>query len=382
MARISLLCSDLAHGPVYTAWMFAGALKDAHSVELVGPRPQRVWPPLADELEATRLLPGASPLRPNVRRRALESTQGADLLYAFKARAASYGLGLWLRRRHGVPLALHLCDWDGGYFADRELWRRAWYAARAIRNIDSEPYLRLMERRAESADLLTVSTRALQRRFGGRVVRQGVDGVRFSPERFSRAEARERLGVASDASLVVFTGTPALHKGLEDLIAAVRSLPSDLNSQLLIVGNPPDPESAAVLAAGEEAGGVQVHESVPFAVVPWYIAAADVVCAPQRSTAFAEHQLPAKILHWMAMGACILATDVGDASEILGGDPPAGSVVPAGDPIELRDELARLLGDDARRAALGREAKARADRLYSWPAMARQLEQAFGDLAL
>jgi glycosyltransferase involved in cell wall biosynthesis len=381
MARISLLCADLANGPVYTAWMFAGALKSVHSVELVGPRPPRVWLPLADELEATRFLPGASPLRAKVRRGALESTQAADLLYAFKALPASYGLGLWLRRRHGVPLALHLCDWDGGYFADRELWRRAWYAARAIGSIESEPYLRLMERRAKSADLLTVSTRALQRRFGGHVVRQGVDGVRFSPERFPRAEARERLGLPPDVPLVVFAGTPAIHKGLEDLIAAVRGLPSDLNSKLLIVGTPPDLESAAVLAAGKGAS-VQVHQSVPFAVVPWYIAAADVVCAPQRSTVFAEHQLPAKILHWMAMGACILATDVGDATEILGGDPAAGSVVTPADPTELRDELARLLGDDARRAALGREAKTRADRLYSWQAMSRQLEQAFGDIAL
>ena len=128
---------------------------------------------------------------------------------------------------------------------------------------------------------------------------------------------------------------------------------------------------------------MECRPSIPFRDVSWYIAAADVACAPQRPSPFAEHQLPAKILHWMALGACVLTTDVGDASEILAGEgPAAGRIVPPLDPLALRDALADLLRDDPQRQALGREARARAERRYTWEAMAGDLRRELSRIGL
>jgi glycosyltransferase involved in cell wall biosynthesis len=381
VARISVLCPDLERGPLYTAWMFAGAMSRDHHVELIGPEPARLWPPAEGEIAPLRTLPGGNPLRAEVRRSARSAVADADLLYAFKPYPASFGVGLSVRRTRDVPLALHLDDWDSGYFADQPLSRRAWYAARAIRRPENELVLKLFEHAVGRADLVTVSTRALQRRFGGTVVRQGVDGARFSPDRFPKSEARARIGVEPDIPLVVFTGTPSLHKGLGDLIAAFRALPKDLRGKLLIVGTPPDAQSAQELA--EAAGGaVDCRPSVPFGEAGWYIAAADVACAPQRRTPFAEHQLPAKLLHWMTLGACAVTTDMGDAEELLGGEPPAGRVVPPDDPPALAVVLAELLGDPSQRRQLGSEARRRAEQHYTWAAMSDELDRLFATIGL
>jgi glycosyltransferase involved in cell wall biosynthesis len=379
MARISMLCPDLERGPLYTAWMFSGALGRRHHVELVGPRPRRLWPPAEGEIEPSHVLPGRSPLRRAVRREALEATAGADLLYAFKTHPASLGVGLWLGRRSATPLAVHLDDWDGGYFSEVSTPRRLWYAARNITKPDNELYFWGLERMLGRADAITVSTRALQRRFGGAVVRQGVDHVRFSPDRFPRDEARSRVGIPEDVPVVSFIGTPTLHKGLAELIDAFRALPADLRGKLVIVGTPADDATARVL---EESEGVECRPYVPFGEVAWHVAAADVMCAPQRPTVYAQHQLPAKILHWMSLGACTLTTDVGDADELLGGSPPAGVVVPALDKAALRDSLTRLLEDAGLRRSLGNAARERAERLYSWDAMSDALNDAFKELRL
>ena len=381
MARISVLCSDLERNALYTPWMFTGAMRLRHEVELLGPKPRRIWPPAEGELEPAHVLPAKNPLLRNLRQQALDATVAADLVYAFKAHPASFGLGLWLRHRRRMRLAVHLCDWDGGYFSAWALPRRAWYAARALDSPGNELYFRFFERLTARADLLTVSTSALQRRFGGSVVRQGVDNGRFSPERFPRDEARSRIGVDEGIPLVVFVGTPALHKGLMDLVAAFRALTDDVRGKLLIVGTPPDAESARALA-NRSGRGVECRLSVPFDEAPWYVAASDVVCVPQRPGAYAEHQLPAKILHSMALGACLLTTDVGDAQEILGGHPAAGRVIPPADTTALKEALSELLHDASVRGALGTEARARAERLYSWQAMARDLDRLFGGLGL
>lgn len=375
MARIGVLCADLARNPLYTPWMFGGALAFRHEVKLVGPRPTEVWAPAKGEVDTQYVLPGRSPFVKDVRAAALELTQEADLLYAFKAWASSFGLGLWLRRRLEVPLAVHLCDWDGGYFSETPTLRRAWYAMRTARNLDNELYFRAFEHLTSRADLLTVSTRSLQRRFGGSVVRQGVDADRFSPARFPRREARERLGIDPDTPVTVFVGTPAVHKGLAELILTFRELGAD-GGALLIVGTPPDEESRRILSEARSAR-VECRPSVSFSEVPWYLAAADVFCVPQRATAYAEHQLPAKILYAMALGACVLTTDVGDAREILGGEPAAGLVVPASDSGALKEAIETLLADSCRREALGKEARNRAQDLYSWRAMSAELNRLF-----
>jgi glycosyltransferase involved in cell wall biosynthesis len=373
LGRISILASDLGSHALYTPWMFAGALSTRHPVDLIGPTPERIWLPAEDEVEITGLLPARGSSRAALRAAARAAIRGSDLLYAFKAAPASFGVGLWLRRKFGVPLAVHLDDWEGGYFAGWSLSTRAWHLARGLRSPDNEFSVRRLEARVPTADMVTVSTRALQSRFGGRMIRQGVDTERFSPRRFQREDARHRLGLEPEVPMVLFLGTPAGHKGLSELVEAAERLTSSCGTRLWVVGDPPRDQ---VDAPWRRSPVARYVPSVPFAEAPWYIAACDVFVVPQRPTLYARHQLPAKLLLAMALGACIIGTDVGDVGEVLGvGGSPAGLIVPPGDVSALSEALEELLRNPDRRASLSAEGRRRAEELYSWGAMRKALDE-------
>ena len=369
MASIVLFSPDLSRHSVYVPWQFMGALERTHKVTLVGPASGPLWAPLKDILQPSAVLPGRRPRSRGAMDTAMRAAQGADLLYAFKALPESLGVALEVGRELDVPVALHLCDWDGGFFADRSLPRRFWYGLRGLGNPVGPFALWGAERLIPRADALTVSTRALQRRFGGTRVPQGVDTARMAPERFPREEARTRLGLRPHEILLLFLGTPAAHKGLQDVARAVGEL-GDPNVRFMIVGaDPSRPE--ALGEAGVE--GAELRPPVPLDEAPWYVTAADIFLVPQRPTPYAQHQLPAKLLLAMAMGAPVLATDVGDALEILGGDPPAGRVVPPSDKEALGAALAEMVGSADLRRAMGREGRRRAVDQLSWDAMERLL---------
>ncbi|MHB1193108.1 MAG: glycosyltransferase family 4 protein [Longimicrobiales bacterium] len=364
--RILALAPDLSGNSTITAWQFRGALvREGYEVTLAGTAMSDPWPPLARELEHAVCL-GAPSLWPRTAA-AMRYLPRADVVYAFKAHPCSLGLALRLSSRWGVPLALHLDDWDAGFLRGSRRARRVWWALRALGNPDNEVWLRACELLIHRADALTVSTTALQRRFGGTVVRQGVDEETLCPERYPRAQARQRLGVAPDRPMVLFLGTPRRHKG----IAALLSL-RELSSAVWIVGAT-ERTAEELGLRGEAMASVTLRPPVAYEEAAWYMAACDVFVAPQENSPFAAHQVPAKILKAMALGVAVVTTDVGDAPELLGGDPPAGLIVPPGESQALGEAIAFLLGDTRTRAALGAEARRRAKERYGWKAMGRVL---------
>lgn len=365
--RLLALAPDLSENSTVTAWQFRGALEAmGYDVTLAGPASAGPWAPLSEELgSAVRFgAPAVWPPLSGPDRLASDST----LVYAFKAHPSSFGLGLRLARRRDLPLVLHLDDWDAGFLRGGRRLRRAWWAARALSNPDGELWLRACEALIPRADALTVSTRALQRRFGGTVVRQGVDTDRFRPDRYPRSVARERLGLAADQPMVLFLGTPRRHKGI-DLLLSLK----ELRSAVWIVGA--GPRIVEELGLDDASlDGVTLLPPVSYEEAAWHMAACDVFVVPQEDTPFAAHQVPAKLLKAMALGLAVVTTDVGDASELLGGDPAAGMVVPPGSPAALREAISVLLGDPGAGAALGGEARRRAEAHHGWSAMGRTLD--------
>ena len=367
MPDFLILAPDLSRNAVYPPWQFAGALRAAgHGVRLAGPEPAGPWPPLEAELADALRLPEPWAGWPRARE-AARLARGADVIYAFKAMPSSLGVALAARRRSGVPVLLHLDDWDAGFHAPAGWLRRAWYGLRELGTPRGDLWLRWMERRVGDADAVTVSSRALQRRYGGVVIRQGVDTERWSPERYPRGEARERLGVGPSDPMVLFLGTPRPHKGLAGLDAP------DLAGALWFVGSGASRLREAGVGEAVLARAA-VRGMVPFAESAWYLAASDVFVIPQSSTTYARHQLPAKLLQAMALGCAVVATDVGDARELLGGAPPAGVLVPPDDPAALAEAVRALLEAPHRARALGAEARRRAAAELGWPAMARAVE--------
>lgn len=365
-----LLAPDLSGNSSLTPWEFSGALTLLGvNSRILGPASGPLWKPLEDELAGATRLPGAwaggGVTLPTALR---EAARTADLVYAFKALPTSLLPALRVSRQSEVPLALHLDDWDGGFFSGRSRARRLWWALRRPHLPTNEAWLRFCELLIPRASALTVSSKALQRRFGGTVLRQGVDTGRLSPNRFPRGAARQRLGIPERRPMVLFLGTPRQHKGLSALL----SLP-ELVSAIWLVGA--RRETLRELGLDEtRLSQVEIRPPQSYLEAARYISACDVFVVPQEDTVFAAHQVPAKILMAMSLGVPIVTTGVGDAQEILGGHPPAGLVVPPGDPEALGRGVREVLSSPSLGAELGREARRRAEAELGWAAMARKLK--------
>jgi hypothetical protein len=77
--------------------------------------------------------------------------------------------------------------------AVRSLRSRAWYVPRTILGPSNEALQRYSEARMATAELLTVSGRALRRRFDGEVVRHGEETDRYSSASLRSSRASDVL---------------------------------------------------------------------------------------------------------------------------------------------------------------------------------------------
>jgi glycosyltransferase involved in cell wall biosynthesis len=149
--------------------------------------------------------------------------------------------------------------------------------------------------------------------------------------------------------------------------------------RLVLVGAGELPGAREATAAAREALGdrVTVFGMQPFARVPEFISAADVVVVPQRRTRATQWQMPAKIFDAMAMARPVVATAVSDIPAVLDG---CGWVVDPDSPDALARAIAEVIDDPARAEAAGAEARSRCVERYSWDAMERTLTNVFAQL--
>ena len=357
--KISVLAFDLSDNATGRADLLARLLAPRYDVDVVGPQfGQALWRPAQGGPVAHRALrAGRYPRFATSIPDLLRAIDG-DLVYASKPRPTSFGLGLLKRVSAGRPLLLDIDDWELGFFYRSGWWGRVGRFLNAS-NPNGLPWTWLMERLVPLARGLTVASRFLQSRFGGTLIPHVRDVDAWRPEAFDPAVARARLGVG-DARVVMFLGTPRGHKGVDDLIEAVRLL-GRADVVLALVG------AGARYAS---APWIRITEQIPFDEVPLYLAAADVVAVPQRATSDTLGQVPAKLFDAMALARPIVSTDVSMIPEILEG---CGVIVPPGDPGALSAAIARLLDGRAEARDLGRRARARCETEYSFAAARARL---------
>ncbi len=178
--------------------------------------------------------------------------------------------------------------------------------------------------------------------------------------------ARARLGIPSDARVLLFFGLIRAYKGLDILLDAFAGL--DGRYHLVIAGEPYEDlaPNLARIAALPDPARVHVHARyVPDAEVPLFFSAADAVVLPYRSgtqsgiTAIAQH-----------FATPVIATDVGGLKEAIE-DGVTGLVVkePSADAVRAAITAAFEQGGTARfrQALLDRKAG------LSWSVFAEQL---------
>ena len=101
-----------------------------------------------------------------------------------------------MRRR--VPVIVDMADWEAwGMFRQRSKARHALHVLRHVvgpgwRAPGSLKYRYFIEKLCKRAGAITVVSTALQRRFGGFLLRHGPDTVAFDPARFDRSALRDK----------------------------------------------------------------------------------------------------------------------------------------------------------------------------------------------
>lgn len=357
--KISVLAFDLSDNATGRADLLARLLAPRYDVEVVGPQfGPALWRPAeGGDVIHRAVRAGKYPGFPRAIP-ALLRLIGGDVIVASKPRPTSYGLGLLARARRRRPLILDIDDWELGFFYRSGAWGRV---GRALNLADPNglAWTWLMERLVRRADALTVASRFLQERFGGPLITHVRDTDAWDPARYDPAPARAALGIGAE-KVVMFLGTPRVHKGVDDLVEAVGRLGPGVVAAL-VGANPASASVRRWMAVPH----VRVVPEIPFADVPRYLAAADVVAVPQRATTDTVGQVPAKLIDAMAMACPIVSTTVSMIPEMLEG---CGRLVPPGDVPALAAALRDLLERPAEARELGGAARRRCAERYSFRA--------------
>lgn len=207
------------------------------------------------------------------------------------------------------------------------------------------------------------------------VVPNGVDAVRFDPER-NRAAAcviRRERGLEG-CEVVGFVGSMKPWHGVGTLLDAIALLAPDRpRLRLLVLGEGPGlAEVHRRVAQAPLAGRCHVVGAVPSALVPGYLAAVDVAAAPYHDPGIDEgfYFSPLKVLEAMAAARPVVASAFDSIDGLLGG---TGVLVPPDDAAALARALAVLLDDPASARALGRAARDRAVAEFGWDGVVRRI---------
>jgi glycosyltransferase involved in cell wall biosynthesis len=241
----------------------------------------------------------------------------------------------------------------------------------------SRPYRFLLRLTLKVADRLIVVSKPAEtaaRALGSNVVRleNGVDPASFA------------TGPKADPPILAFVGTVCERKGLIDLRDALLIVKTESGGSLpfdaQIVGDATQEGPGVferVVGAYREVGLGEVRflGTLPHDEVAGVLAAASVFCLPSHWEGF-----PLSILEAMAAGCAVIASSVGDVSEILAaGD--AGILVESKDVRALASAITRLASDAEERVRLGSIARERVEHNYSQARVAQDLYRMYAGMS-
>jgi glycosyltransferase involved in cell wall biosynthesis/GT2 family glycosyltransferase len=309
---------DVGHNPLGRSYMLAEVLdRVVRNVVIAGFQFERygkdVWEPVRDGRLPVIRLPGATfpAFLEQVER--LAERLRPDIVFACKPRLPSLQLAAMIKHRWHCPLVLDIDDHELSFFKGTDEVSIADLAQVPVEDAVShaEPYGELWTRLAQHlrgcADEIIVSNVALQREFGGTIVPHVRDERVFDPQFEDKAAARTHYGVPDDAKVVLFFGTPRLHKGIDVLARAVGQI-ADPTFRLVVVGDAPDRSVTAKLVELSN-GRLCSLPNQPFSDIPRVLAMADVVCLPQDiGHPISQFQLPAKAIDAIGMGVPLLVS--------------------------------------------------------------------------
>ncbi len=202
------------------------------------------------------------------------------------------------------------------------------------------------------------------------VVHLGIDEM-FRPAA-DREQARRRLGLSGDVVLVV--GHTQGYMNVERMIRAFGTLVAQHGSDatLVKVGMPFTPDQMRLISSLELGDRIRMVGRVPFADLPGYYHAADVLLYAPLLAGFGLPPLEA-----MACGTPVVASNRGAIPEVVG---DGGMLVDADDDSGMADAMAEVLGQPQARRRLIERGFERAAR-FEWSQAARRMAELYRSVA-
>jgi rhamnosyl/mannosyltransferase len=231
---------------------------------------------------------------------------------------------------------------------------RAFTQARAIA-IGSEQLLRT------SRELRGFESKA-------RVIPFGIDGSKFAATPAALARAAALRAAWGDRPAILAVGRLVGYKGFDVLLRAARSL----DATVVIVGRGPDVGKLRALAGPHTVFAGRVNDDDLVA----HYHACDVFCLPSVTIAEAFGMV---LLEAMACGKPLVTTRLPTGVSAVNRDGVTGLAVPPGDEGALREALAALIGDEARRRAMGDAARIVQTKEYSAALMGERYLRLYQD---
>ena len=316
--KVSVIVWDVGHNPLGRAYLLADVLRNDYDVELIGANFPRfgneIWKPLRNYSRVViKRFPGGNfPEHFKTMEDIAEQIEG-DVIYVSKPRLPSLELAILAKLHRNRPVILDIDDYELGFFGNREpLSLEGVRARRSALDFDC-PHDEVWTRYGESLiplfEQITVSNEELRQKYGGIVLPHIRDEADFDPDAYPRHAIRRNLGFTPDDKVILFVGTPRMHKGIAQIAAALKEL-NRPDYKLLIVGPPAD-GGVQQIFHDVDPSRVKLVPEVPFCDLPGYLCAGDLVCLLQdEREATSAFQMPAKFTDALSMGIPVLASNV------------------------------------------------------------------------
>lgn len=204
---------------------------------------------------------------------------------------------------------------------------------------------------------------------------------KFNPSVDSK-QLKHKLGLDGQI-VIVYLGKIASHRGVDVLLSSFISLLDLENISLLIVGSGIMEKkiSHAINQIRENYGANRAIfiKGVSHSEVPVFFQIADILVAPYNEEHFFGS--PMKIFEYMAMAKPIIASRVGQITDVLT-DGKSAILIDPGSEEQLTQAVKLLINDESLRSRLGRNAREIVEKGYSWDTNAKAVIELYHQIKL
>ncbi|MDQ3121161.1 MAG: glycosyltransferase family 4 protein [Actinomycetota bacterium] len=171
---------------------------------------------------------------------------------------------------------------------------------------------------------------------------------------------------------IVFAGRQEARKGLQVLLRAWPEIHRRSGLRLTVAGADPLAVRLLLTRLGVSDDGIDVVGFLSQDDLTRTLLGAKALVAPSLG----QESFGMVLTRAYACALPVIASDIPGYREVL--DPSAAVAIPPDDPSALAEAVCRLVDDEPRRRALGAAARELAVARYSWPELARRLEEIYG----